>query len=73
MSTLNEKIVDILYNELSADIYQSIDGKKEAANEIGKLILQEKINLLKTLQSDKFIYETVGVTISELTNQLNIL
>lgn len=72
-SELNEKIFDLLDEKIHLASTSAMYQMREAANSIEQLILNIDIELLKKLQSDKFVYETIGITISDLTQQLNKL
>lgn len=59
METLNEKILNIIYDvHCDTDNWGhcggiNIESRKEAAKEIEKLILQEKIDLLEEMRTQK--------------------
>lgn len=54
MKTLNEKIRNIIEEKVDAPFStHGISGTSEAAKEIEKLILQEKIDLLEEMRTQK--------------------
>ncbi len=53
METLNEKIYDILGRFSMGEIDSTAPTHKQATNEIEKLILQEKIDLLEEMRTQK--------------------
>lgn len=64
--TLEEKILNCFNSH-----FDRWDGDEKAATkELLLLILQEKVELLRPLLSDKFVYETTEKKISELNNQI---
>ncbi len=79
--SLNERILVLLSqcSKWNEEVNAYTLQHDEAANAIEKLILQEKIDLLKVLQEDfmnKFLTKSardLGYKITELTNQLNQL
>lgn len=75
MSTLNEKIFAILDDKIHLASTSAMYQMREASNELCKLILQEKIDLLnECISASEHLTETnVSLKISELTSQLKAL
>lgn len=75
MSTLNDKIFDAIEKNCVGYGSNPTIGKQDAANEIEKLVLQEKINLLNEVKGDfrGEAWQNCNNKISELTNQLKAL
>lgn len=80
METINLKIRGIL-DWITIDSFSEINGREEAAKEIEKLILQEKVDMIEKFApeikdkkyTNPFIYQDVIKLHSELTTELNKL
>lgn len=78
MSTeLNEKILEIFDNNITLEnkggYHDFISGTGAAANEIEKLVLQEKIDLLENIKHGLIQKQIINNNINQLKEQLNLL